>query len=74
MIFGIARDDAVARQRPVVFLANSDDLARIARAKIVQRVVTGYTGDAGDQKRQWKRFVGAGNHTAIVVPFATGAE
>ena len=28
MVFGVARNDAVAGERPVVFLANGDDLTR----------------------------------------------
>ena len=31
MVFGVARDDAVAGERPVIFLADGDDLARVAR-------------------------------------------
>ena len=75
VVLGIARDDAVARERPVVFLANGDDLARIARAEVVERVVTGDAGDAGDQQGQRNRFVGAGDHGAYcsTKPVATYA-
>ena len=50
VVFGVAGNDAVAGERPVVFLANGDDLARIARAEVVKRVVARDTGDAGDQE------------------------
>ena len=66
VVFGVAGDDAVAGERPVVFLANGDDLARIARAEIVERVVAGDAGHAGDEQGQRNRFVGAGDHDGIV--------
>ena len=66
MVLRVAGNDAFARKRPVVFLANGDDLARVARAEVVERVVPGHAGDAGDEQRQRKRFVGARNHTHIV--------
>ena len=60
VVFGVAGDDAVAGERPVVFLANGDDLARITRAEVVKRVVARHAGDAGDQKRQRNRIRGRG--------------
>ncbi len=62
VVFGVAGDDAVAGQRPVVFLANGDDLTRIARAEIVERVVARDTCYAGDEHGERERFVGAGDH------------
>jgi hypothetical protein len=62
MILCVTRYDALARQGPVIFLTNRNDLSWITGSKVMKRVVTGDTGDASDQQRQGNRFVGAGNH------------
>src|SRR4051794_10566124 len=49
VVFGVAGDDAVAGEGPIVFLADGDDLAGIARTEVVEGVIAGDTGDAGDQ-------------------------
>ena len=66
MVLGVAGNDALARERPIVFLPNRDDLPRIARTEIIERIVACHPGDAGDQKRQGNRFVESRNHASIL--------
>ncbi len=66
VVFGVAGDDAFAGEGPVVFLANGDDLSRVASAKIVEGVVARDTGNAGDEQRELNRFLRIRNHEAIV--------
>jgi hypothetical protein len=47
MVFGIASDDSIARERPVVLLADRDYLPRVACAEVIECVVTRHTGHAG---------------------------
>lgn len=66
MILGVAADNALARERPVVVLPDGDDLAGIAGAEVVEGVIARDTGNAGDEQRERRRFVGAGDHSAIL--------
>ena len=62
MVLGIAGNDTIARERPVVLLTNRDDLTRIPSAKVMKRIETGNAGDTGDEKWERRGFLGAGDH------------
>jgi hypothetical protein len=50
VVFGVARNDAVAGEGPIIFLTNGDDLTGVAIAEVVEGVVTRDAGDAGDKE------------------------
>src|SRR6478735_1934345 len=74
VIFGITGSNAFPRQRPVIFLANRDDLSWITRAKIVECVVTGDAGHTGNKQGQGDRLVGAGDHGTNCTQWPNGVS
>jgi hypothetical protein len=66
VVLGVAGDNACAGEGPVVFLANSDDLARISVAEVVKGVVARDAGDAGDEEGEGRRILGVGFHRCII--------
>ena len=55
-----------ARQGRFPQLADRNDLAGVAGEEVMKGVVAGNSGDAGDEQRKWRWFVGAGDHAAIL--------
>src|SRR3954451_16504875 len=49
VVLRVTGNDALARKRPIVLLTDGDDLTRIARAKVMDRIKPRHTGDASNK-------------------------